>query len=464
MYHKLTFIQDGLTMGGLMKNVWIIVLIVAVALLGGSVLYYFGRGSLEVNPVVVIGLDGADWNVMKPLMERGKLPHLSRFVREGASGVLETARPTKSPVIWTSIATGKTMLKHGILDFRFINENKIEIPYSAGERMAKAVWNILSDEGYTVGVINWFVTFPAEPVNGFMVSDRFRLGVYKYLPEEGITYPEELKDDIFPQVVMFEHRMYKKIIREEGLVDYWTLSQEKGIPIPEGREKQVKNFRIYTLQDKSIERTTLFLLENVAVDFFATYFRLIDTTSHFASIFIDDDLRQVWIRENEELGGPTPETEKKLYRNMAEVLEPVYAYLDNVVGRIVAAAPEKAIFIVISDHGFNFSTKGYSHYNVPVVPHGVMLLRGPGVKTAYRLDGAKIFDVAPTLLWMFGLPVADDMDGAPLRDAFEEAFLRARPLRSLASYGRPSRREDAKKPRALDKEVLEDLKSLGYIK
>ncbi|MFQ6037456.1 MAG: hypothetical protein ACE5LV_02450, partial [Candidatus Aminicenantales bacterium] len=180
--------------------------------------------------------------------------------------------------------------------------------------------------------------------------------------------------------------------------------------------------------------------------------------------FIDDDLRQVWIRENEELGGPTPETEKKLYRNMAEVLEPVYTYLDNVVGRIVAAAPEKAIFIVISDHGFNFSTKGYSHYNVPVVPHGVILLGGPGVKTAYRLDGAKIFDVAPTLLWMFGLPVADDMDGAPLRDAFEEAFLRARPLRSLASYGRPSRREDAKKPRALDKEVLEDLKSLGYIK
>jgi len=447
-----------------MKKRWILYVLAAVAAAIAGYFLINGRGESPAHPVVLIGLDGADWHIMDPLMEQGKLPHLAKLREAGTWGVLRTDRPTKSPVIWTSIATGMTMIKHGILDYRFINENHIEIPYSAGERRAKTFWNILSEEGFTVGVINWFVTFPAEKVNGYFVSDRFRIGVYKYLEEEKVTYPEELKDKIFPLVVMFHDRQYKRILREEGLKDYWSLSQEQGIPVPEGRERQVKNFRIYTLQDKSIENVSLYLLEKVPVDLFATYFRLIDTTSHFTSIFIDEDLREEWIKENEISGKPGPETEEKLYRNMAAVLEPVYAYLDNVVGRIVEKAPEDAVFVIVSDHGFTFSSKGYGHYNTPIVPHGILILNGPGVKSGFQLEGASIYDITPTLLWLFGLPLGRDMDGKVLLDAFQEDFRKGRKVRTIPTYGMPSGREEGKKPRALDKEVLEDLRSLGYIK
>jgi predicted AlkP superfamily phosphohydrolase/phosphomutase len=437
---------------------------VVLIVLVGLVAFFVFSGKAALNPVVLIGIDGADWNVIQPLFERGKLPHIARLVREGSWGVLHTVRPTKSPVIWTSIATGKSMIKHGILDYQFVTDNNIAIPYSAGERITKTFWNILSEEGLTVGVINWFVTFPAEAVNGFLVSDRFRIGVYKYLPEDGVTFPNELKDKIFPQVVMFEHKKFKKILREEGMYDYWAESQAKKMPIPPGRERQVKNFRIYTLQDKSIENTTLFLLENIPVDLFATYFRLIDTTSHFTSIFIDEELRNVWIKENEELGEPTPETEKMLYENMATIVEPVYSYMDQVIGRIIGKSPENATFILVSDHGFNFSPKGYSHYDTPSIPHGVFAIKGPNVKPGNQLEQVHIYDITPTLLYLFGLPLGEDMDGRVIVEAFDDGFNKSRKIRYIPSYGAPSKSEEGKKPRELDKEVLEDLRSLGYIK
>jgi hypothetical protein len=445
------------------KIIWLL-LSVFVVFAAAVIFFLTATGKSPVHPVVLIGLDGADWNIIHPLFERGKLPHIARLVKEGSWGVLQSTRPTKSPVIWTSIATGKTMIKHGILDYRFVNENNIEIPYSTGERITKTFWNILSEEGYTVGVVNWFVSFPADEVNGYIVSDRFRIGVFKYVEYERVTYPEDLKDKIFPQVVMFKHKKYKSILREEGLKDYWSESVANGLQIPSSRERQVKNFRIYTLQDKSVENTSLFLLKNVPVDMFATYLRLIDTTSHFTSIFIDEALRERWIKENERYGQPTEETEFLLYQNMTSIVEPVYSYMDNVVGRIVSTAPENAIFIVVSDHGFNFSSKGYSHYDTPTVPHGIILLKGPGIKPGYRLRNASIFDVTPTILHLFGLPVGEDIDGKVLLESFRDDYGYKREVQTIPTYGAPLKKTEAKKPRDLDKEVLEDLRSLGYIK
>jgi predicted AlkP superfamily phosphohydrolase/phosphomutase len=444
------------------RMVWMLPVIGLIMVFG--FFYFRGSSKKPAGPVVLIGLDGADWNIIHPLFERGKLPYLQTLVQEGSWGVLQTDRPTKSPVIWTSIASGMTMVKHGILDYRYVTENNIEIPYSAGERRVKTFWNILGEEGYTVGIINWFVTFPAEEVNGFLVSDRFRLGVYKYLPEKEITFPEELKDTLFSHVVMFKDQEYKKILRDEGLKDFWSEGEAQNVQVPEGRERQVKNFRIYVLQDKSIENISLFLLENISVDLFATYFRLIDTTSHFTSIYIDEDLRKRWVQDNERFGGPAPETERALYQNMATIVEPVYSYLDSVVGRIMEKSAENTTFILVSDHGFTFSTQGYGHYETPKLANGIILIKGPEIKPDYQLEKATIYDVMPTILYLFDLPVGEDMDGHVLLQAFRDSYSMNKQVRFVPTHGSYLRQEQAKKPRDLDKEVLEDLRSLGYIK
>ena len=451
---------------GKMKTRFIIVSLAAIALAAAVIGYFifYGPKKEPVDPVVIIGLDGADWNIIDILFERGKLPHLAALVKEGSRGILETAEPVNSPVIWTSIATGKSMLKHGILDHRFINDRKIEVPYSARELRAKTLWNILNEKGFTTGIISWWVTFPAQKVNGFLVSDRFRLGVFSKRPPEGLMFPEELKEKIFPQVALSKRESYEQILSEEGLRDYREMGEKLADNLSPVYRKRINSFMVNTLGDKTIEKVTLFLLDYIPTDLFATYFRMIDTTSHFCDVFLDQDLKERWFLEVDEHGGPRPDTETRLYQNMASIIEPVYIYLDNVVGRIVAKSPPNALFILASDHGFNFFKKVYGHIDNPVIPHGIIIIKGPGVKPGYRLGKAHIFDITPTILYHFDLPVAEDMDGGVLLDAFLESYRHSRKLRFITTYGAYPKRKEAKESQPLDEEILEDLRTLGYIK
>ena len=425
-------------------------------------LYFFNKHEkkIPISPVIVIGLDGADWNILNPLLRKGELPNLNRLITGGSSGILHTIRPTKSPVIWTSIATGKTMLKHGVLDWTYVEKNNIEIPYNVDDRKVKAIWKILSERNFSVGSINWYCTFPAEKVNGYVISDRFRIGVDKFLEGDEITFPPELNNKLYPKVIKFADKQYGKLRREEKIVDFLNKSRREKIDIPQNRDIQLRRFRRYFIQDKSIENISLFLLNNVPVDFFTVYFRLIDTTSHFASIFIKEGLRDKWVTENKELGGPSPEIEKLLYEDMANIMKSICRYMDNIVGRIIEKAEEDTIFVVISDHGFNFSIKGYNHYDTPEIPHGIIIISGPGIKTGYKISNSHIYDITPTLLHLFGLPVARDMDGKVILSALEKK----RKVRYIQTYETKTSKQKLKKERKSDKKVIEDLKSLGYIK
>jgi predicted AlkP superfamily phosphohydrolase/phosphomutase len=145
---------------------------------------------------------------------------------------------------------------------------------------------------------------------------------------------------------------------------------------------------------------------------------------------------------------------------MVEVMETVYVYMDNVVGRIMSRAPENATFIVLSDHGFNFSPIGYNHYGTPKIPHGIIILNGPQIRAGHALDKMNVYDFVPTVLHLYGLPTGEDMDGRVV----QEAFKKRRTVHSVETHETGPARAGAKKPRDLDKEVLEDLKTLGYIK
>jgi len=460
-----TFISNSQGIPKMKKRLWILLIFGLFIIAASAVLLVVNPLKKNINPVILIGLDGADWNIIDPLLKKGKLPHLKNLIQEGTSGILETIRPTKSPVIWTSIATGKTMIKHGILDMTFVTKNNIEVPYTAGERKTKAIWNILSENDLTVGITNWFCTFPPEDVNGYLVSNRFRMSVFKYLLNVDVTFPSELKKDLFPHVIGLKDKKYGKSLKTEGLEDYFTLSKNRKIEIPESRATQVKRFRIYFLQDKSIENISLHLFEKRPVDFFSPYFRLIDTTSHFSSLFISEELRERWIEEFKQNGRYSPETELLLYEEMAGIIEPVYTYLDNVVGRIMAKAEENTTFILVSDHGFVFTESGYNHYNTDKLAHGIVILKGPDIKKDHRLQKAHIFDIAPTILYLFGLPAGKDMDGRVLLDAFQDRYAKRNKAKMISTYdSKDWALHKKERSRELDEEELEDLRTLGYIK
>src|SRR6188768_3130915 len=126
--------------------------------------------------VLLIGWDAADWKVIQPLLDAGEMPNLARLIAGGLRGNLATLYPVLSPMLWTSIATGKRAYKHGIHGFiEPLPDGSGVRPISILSRRTKAFWNILNQNGHRSVVVGWWPSHPAEPLNGVMVSNLFTL-------------------------------------------------------------------------------------------------------------------------------------------------------------------------------------------------------------------------------------------------------------------------------------------------
>lgn len=405
-----------------------------------------GTKAPERSRVVVLGFDGASWDTLEPLLAAGKLPYLAQLRERSAWAPLETFKPTKSPVIWTSIATGKSMEKHGILDFVYLEENDVQVPYGNSERREPSLWQILHSFGKRSVVVNWFVTYPPDPIDGVMVSNRFRKTLL--LGEER---RDGMADTVHPQEKYAELRSlietsHRTVRRERSLPD---LAERYTRMHPEGSLSDVpvlKDFSVFVLQEALIERVSRRLHETEDFDFFATYFRLPDIVQHVALHLV----------------AAGPEEPERARQEIALLLLPFYRYMERIVEDYVTTSPEGTTLIVVSDHGFTLHEGGYDHYHIPQhapAPSGVFLMSGPAIVPG-RLDSITVYDVAPTILHLYGLPVGRDMDGRPATKAlaFDREIRYERYSRELMQTPEPKRDAD------IDESTLEELRSLGYIK
>src|SRR5271168_4584719 len=147
--------------------------------------------------VLFIGWDAADWKVIGPLLAAGKMPNVQKLVETGATGQISTLHPPLSPLLWTSIATGKRPFKHGIHGFSEPTADGLGLqPVTNLSRRCKAVWNILNQNDLRSIVIGWWPSHPAEPINGVMLSDHYHRS--RGMPEKdwpmlpGTIHPPEL--------------------------------------------------------------------------------------------------------------------------------------------------------------------------------------------------------------------------------------------------------------------------------
>ena len=145
-----------------------------------------------LSKVLLIGWDAADWKVITPLMDAGKMPNLERLVSQGVMGNLSTLYPILSPMLWTSIATGKRAYKHCIHGFVEPDPKSGWVrPITNLGRKCKAIWNILNQNGLRSNVVGWWPSHPAEPINGVMVSDYY----------QKVTAPIDMPWDMRPGTV-----------------------------------------------------------------------------------------------------------------------------------------------------------------------------------------------------------------------------------------------------------------------
>jgi predicted AlkP superfamily phosphohydrolase/phosphomutase len=419
--------------------------------------------------IYVIGLDGATWDILDPLIEQGKLPVFKKLKENGAWSRLRTFNPTKSAVVWTSIATGKSMLKHGIVDWSFVNKQKIQVPYSSSEKRTPSIWEIMDEKGRRSVVLGWFVTDPPDAVRGVMVSFSFASALFRsFSRKEG---SRDFSDTVYPRAEFKGLLDYFNRVQHEGAFNYPRLVSEMGIPdyLLQYRERYGedagrvpilsvwRSFLVYNrVEDLLIDR----YLEKDDYDLFMAYYRFPDVFYHFGTRFLDKEYhdRVNTLIKNRE---PSAEDLAEFNLKMADVSLPLLKDKEVLLEKIYdRAVKENAYLIILSDHGFQLTSKGYNHYGLPSgipPPDGILMILGPDVKRNAEIQ-ATVYDIAPSILYLNGLPVGRDMDGRPLL----EAFTSKRPVRTTV-YTK-MKHQPRKEDRDRDRKNIEELKSLGYIK
>ena len=463
-----------------LKSVFLLVVLLLSCLsCGGPPTVEPGVLDASRGPVIVIGVDGLEWEVLQPLLRDGRMPNLARLIEAGVAGKLETLEPTVSPTIWTTVATGTEREAHGILGF--VDREQGKDTGDTGkprmltnrDRRTKAFWNILSDYDRSVGVVGWWMTYPVESINGIMVAQTNttnRDGIHErdkiwkgtiYAGVEGQVWPPELQDEVFGYVDEVE-RDLPQLMR--GVLG--EMPAEAG-PVPRRLlEKCGWAFRA----DEIYRRVSLRLLRDAQdLDLFAVYFGVPDVMGHRFWRYTEPEAYDV---------PPTP-TEVEMF---GDHLARAYVHVDGVLGELMDAAPGSD-FVVLSDHGMHavnvessfaddLSARQLRSGGHPAAPPGVLIVAGPSFeKRVTSLDNperiANVFDVTPTLLALLGVPIGRDMQGKPLVDLLNDAVLERHPLTWVESHTPPdwhlSRWDDDGGPVLDDAQRLEQLRSLGYL-
>lgn len=336
------------------------------------------------------------------------MPFLERVVSNGVVGNLATLRPILSPLLWNSIATGKRPDKHGILDFFEPDPHIGGIrPVSSTSRKVKAVWNILTQNGFRAHVVGWFAGHPAEPINGISVSPLYPLPTSASpadwpLPE-GCIHPPSLRD------VFADLRVHPAELTEEEILPFLPRAAE----IDQKTDRTLETFAKVLAECCSIHNAATWILENQEWDFLAVFYNAIDHFCHGFMRFYPPRMEGV------------PEEYFELYK---DVVPSAYRFQDMLLGTMLARAGPDAHIIILSDHGFQ-SDRLRPRY-VPAEPAGnttwhrpigMLAMQGPGIRQDERIYGTTLLDITPTILTLFGLPLAQDMDGRLMTQAFEHS-------------------------------------------
>jgi hypothetical protein len=405
----------------------------------------------EYPKTLVFAVDGATWRVMKKLVKENRLPHIQKLMRNGSYGELYSIPLTLSPVVWTSVATGQPPQQHGIWDFL----DKKKRPVHSGQVRSKRIWNILSENSsLTMGVIGWFVTWPVEAVNGFMVSDR---AIHSKMSEQErmlSIYPPEIKSYF---ELTFTDRKQKYIAECKRFTSFPLDPQFEQMD-PQTiafRKHRILNRRLFPvyLRDSAYIEAGLGLYSALQPDVFFLYLRGIDFTQH--SYWLHMKPEESW-----------PPLDQAEVRDFHGIVENYYVYVDEQIGRFLQIAPADVTAMIISDHGFKTHIKGKPGNEHSVAYHereGVYVFSGPDFKQGHEKNGFSIYDICPLVLNRYGLPVASDMAGDVPFELYSSLFPRRRSKR-IESYGPNDRNQDFDSINTgADKEIIEQLKTLGYI-
>jgi len=365
--------------------------------------------------VIIIGVNGMEWDILRPLLLEGKLPNLAGLIKRGAYGKLRTVSAPNCPRVYSTISTSTRPDEHGVTGF-------IVGGITASSNMLKEepIWSILSRNNVTVGLANVPATFPAMAVNGYMVTGMLTRGkncedgvlcAPKLTEVEGgdAVYPASLKPELLKHVGDF-------------YIDCERMPSAEEL---NGREAQVIEAWLSKVQQIRDQQERLFdyLLTAHPTDFTWMVQSCEDRTGHWLYPIAPYN------------AGYNP----KIVSVRQDAFPSQYVAFDKVLGTILKHVNEETYLFIISDHGIKplrefEDTDPHAHMDhektTPVIAKhdfadgddvpGSFIAVGPSIKHNLRLMGldASVYDITPTILHIYGITVPPRMHGRVLEEIF----------------------------------------------
>lgn len=377
------------------------------------------EGHAKPRPhVVVIGVNGMELDVIRPLLLKGEMPNLEHVVNNGAYGKLRTVSAPNCPRVYSTIFTSTKPDEHGVTGF-------LVGGITANTNMLKEepIWSILSRNDVTVGMANVPATFPVMPVNGYMISGMLTRGKNC---EDGVLCAPKLSeveggDAVYPK------NMQPELLKNVGDF-YIDCERMPGASDLKGHEKEVIDKWLDKVQLIRDEQTKLFdyLLTKHPTDFTMLGQSCEDRTGH-------------WLYP---IAPFNAGYNASINSVRLEAFPDQYIAFDKVLGSILKHVDENTYVIIISDHGIKplreFENKDpHAHMDhektTPVIAKhdfadgddvpGSFFAMGPGIKHDSRLMGfeASVYDITPTILHIYGIEQPKQMRGRVLTEIFENA-------------------------------------------
>lgn len=400
-----------------------------------------------INPVGlklrVLALDGISYSTLNYLAGSGHMPNLEHLIAKSFRAQMSSPQRIP-PQVWVSIATGKPPEKLRIAGYRskklkglsaavdvgktnrplYYALNTIlptlnlaeDVPLSSLARADKTVWEIAAECGFKVGQINWWASWPATPMESFIITDR----LLTKLQAEGETPSASLDQSLAhpPEIIDKAREILKSISHIPMLYN--------------DRPLLGKTLHADTL----LSRLGASLIKKHSPDLYLLYLPGMD----------------LLIRRLNK-GGFSPEIILKFSMD----IETYAGFLDGVIAEHYSGH-EQGLFMLITDPG-----NDGKHTLDGKIQHGTFLLSGPGIRSGSIHGAVSSLDVAPTILYLLGLPLSEDMPGKIINEALDDTYWGNFPAKSIKTYGTRKPQKMDLSGSSIDEMHIERLKSLGYI-
>jgi len=388
-----------------------------------------GSGPTPAPRVVMLMLDGGSLEYVLPRVAAGRLPNFARLLEKGARMDLATIRPTQPGPVWAAVATGAYPSKNGVrsavayyarndarpvdlLPDHCFSHALVRLgfvrsePHSSSIWRARPLWSILANAGLPVGVVRWPLTYPAEATTGFIVSDRVHQLVDSFAGFDSAAYPPEILR-----------------VLQDSFAQAHNGDRSAPDVVPEA--SALRRDRAYSSAMQKLSATA-------APRFVAQRYEGLDTMGHFY-------LRYTQPRTSRDV----PDEERRRYTG---AIDQYYAFIDAEIGAVLEGLAPGDLLVTLSGFGMQplnplkqalgrlLGDPAFTGTHERA-PDGFLLAYGAAVEPGRRQRGS-IVDVAPTLLYFLGLPIARDMDGYARADLFRRAFTAERPIAFIPSYSR----------------------------